>query len=271
MSDIDVIILDLDGGGMLQRCIDSLAAQSVRPARIIILDNGSSDPVGRRLQRPSGLKTEIVRVEQNLGFAGGMNAAMKHASAPLVALVNNDVTLDHDWIETLVPHFEREADLAALQCVLRRDEVTLDGAGIDISDGTFRQAGAGESIEAEIPDAWGVSATAAIYRRDATGREMFDPRFFAYYEDVDLCARLLEEGWTLRVVPAIKATHAGSQSASKLGARARYLRTRNRYWVARKHRGVGSIGALLFEDLKLLVRGRSSLRGILDGLTTNLG
>jgi GT2 family glycosyltransferase len=271
MSDIDVIVLDLDGGGMLQRCIDALAAQTVLPARIIVLDNGSSDPVGRRLERPSGLKTEIVRVEQNLGFAGGMNAAMKHATATFVALVNNDVTLDRDWIETLIPYFDREPHLAALQSVIRRDDVTLDGAGIDISDGTFRQAGAGEPIDANVASAWGVSATAAIYRRDATGREMFDPRFFAYYEDVDLCARLIEEGWTLRVVPAIKATHAGSQSAAKLGARARYLRTRNRYWVARKHTGVGSVRALLFEDVRLLARGRASLRGVFDGLITNLG
>ncbi len=271
MNEIDAIVLDLDGGEMLQRCVDSLAAQTLRPARVIILDNGSSDPVGRRLQRPPSLKVELVRVEANLGFAGGVNAAMKLATAPLVALVNNDVELDHDWLETLVPIFEIEPQLAAAQTILRRDAATIDGAGIDISDGTFRQVGAGDPIDLAVANSWGVSATAAVYRCAATGTELFDERFFAYYEDVDLSARLLAEGWTLRVVAIAKATHAGSRTASKLGTRARYLRTRNRYWVARKHPGVGSISALIGEDVRLLFRGATSLRGVLDGLSTNLG
>ena len=68
------------------------------------------------------------------------------------------------------------------------------------------------------------------------------------------------------VLPIAKATHHGSQSAARLGARARYLRTRNRYRVARMHRGAGRVSALLAEDLRLLLRGRSSLRGIIAGL-----
>ena len=93
--------------------------------------------------------------------------------------------------------------------------------------------------------AWGVSATAALYRREALGDTIFDETLFAYYEDVDLCARLHEAGWRTEVLPVIKATHRGSQSASILGGDALRLRTRNRYLVARRHRGVGRIGALL--------------------------
>jgi len=47
---------------------------------------------------------------------------------------------------------------------------------------------------------------------------------------------------------------------------AKYLRTRNRYLVARMHRGVGRLGALLWEDVRLMLRGRSSLRGMIEGL-----
>src|SRR5207245_8051593 len=100
------------------------------------------------------------------------------------------------------------------------------------------------------PSAWGVSATAALYRRSALGDRVFDPRFFAYYEDVELCARLHEAGWRTVVVPVVKATHRGSASAALLGKDAKRLRTRNRYLVARMHRGVGSIAALVVEDVK---------------------
>jgi GT2 family glycosyltransferase len=107
-----------------------------------------------------------------------------------------------------------------------------------------------------------------LYRREALGETIFDETLFAYYEDVDLCARLHEAGWRTEVLPVIKATHRGSQSASILGSDALRLRTRNRYLVARRHRGVGRISALLFEDLKLALRGRTSLRGLWQGLFT---
>jgi len=234
MSDVAVIVLDVDGGEMLRACLDSIAAQTLPAAQVVVWDNS----------------------ETNLGFAGGNNEAWKQTTAPYVALVNNDVVLDPDWLATV-----REAmtdGVAAVQTMFRGEEA----AGIDISDGTFRQIREGP--------AWGVSATAALYRREAVGERPFDPRFFAYYEDVELCARLHEGGWRMVVLPVVKASHRGSASASILGRDAQRLRTRNRYFVARLHRGVGRIGALLWEDAKLLVRGRSSLRGIVQGLLTRL-
>src|SRR6266852_4565485 len=131
--------------------------------------------------------------------------------------------------------------LAAVQTILRRDARTIDGAGIDVNDGTFRQIGYGLPMGSALPQPWGVSATATLYRRAALGDHVFDPRFFAYYEDVELCARLHGAGWRTVVIPMVKATHLGSASAPLLGPRAKRLRTRNRYLVARMHRGVGNI------------------------------
>ena len=72
------------------------------------------------------------------------------------------------------------------------------------------------------------------------------------------------------VVPVAKATHRGSASASLLGSHAQRLRTRNRYLVARMHPGVGRIGALLLEDVRLLLRGKTSVRGVIEGLCSRL-
>src|SRR6185436_17847860 len=101
---------------------------------------------------------------------------------------------------------------------------------------------------APLAVAWGVSATAALYRRSALSGRVFDERLHTYYEDVELSARLREAGWRVAVLPIVKATHRGSMSASALGTRALRLRTRNRYLVARMHRGAGRIPALLWED-----------------------
>lgn len=251
---IDVIVLDVDGGTMLEECVASIRAQTV-PANAIVFDNGS------RVRHP--LHTH--RSATNLGFAGGANAALRHATAPYVALVNNDVVLAPDWLEHVRDALDRDPKLAAVQTIIRRPDGAIDGAGIDISDGTFRQIGHGLPVGAPLAVAWGVSATATLYRRAAIGERFFDERFFAYYEDVELCARLRKDGWRLSVLPVVKATHRGSASAHVL-PHARLLRTRNRYLAARLHPGAGRIGALLWEDVKLVLRGRSSVRGIVEGL-----
>jgi len=261
MTDVSVIVLDIDGGDMLRACLDSIAAQTLPPSEVIVFDNGSRTPAAERIAFRHGL--HLFRSPTNLGFAGGNNAAYRHAVGDYIALINNDVILDRDWLAAVSAALDADPKLAAVQTILRRDETTIDGAGIDISDGTFRQI-----TWERAPKAWGVSATATLYRREALGETIFDETLFAYYEDVELCARLHEAGWRTEVLPVIKATHRGSQSASLLGSDALRLRTRNRYLVARRHRGVGRIGALLWEDLKLALRGRTSLRGVWQGLFT---
>lgn len=253
---IDVIVLDVDGETMLEECLASLRAQTVQPDRIVVFDNGS------RVPTPGA----TARSEANLGFAGGANAAYGHTTAPYVALVNNDVVLQADWLKTVGDALDRDEQLAAVQTIIRRPDGMIDGAGIDISDGTFRQIGHGKPIGSPLAVAWGVSATATLYRRTALGGRIFEERLFTYYEDVELCARLRAAGWRTAVLPVVKATHRGSASASVLGGEALRLRTRNRYVVARMHRGVGRVASLLWEDARLLIRGRSSLRGILQGL-----
>jgi GT2 family glycosyltransferase len=264
MSDVDVIVLDLDGGAMTDACLASVDRQTLPPANVIVFDNGSRTPHPRATHRSS----------TNLGFAGGINAAVQHATSPFVALVNNDVILDDDWLATV--RAAMSDGVAAVQTILAREDGTIDGAGIDLTDGTIRQLAFGtpqprnpatQQLSHSATQTFGVSATAALYRRNLL---RFDERFFAYYEDVELSARLREEGWHLVVLQVVKATHRGSQSAARLGSRARYLRTRNRYFVARLHPGTARIGALLIEDAKLLVRGRSSLRGIIAGLCSRL-
>ena len=259
---IDVIVLDIDGGAMLEECVASIRAQSV-PARIIIFDNGSQSPADRRLPTADLL---FARSEINLGFAGGANVALRHSSAPYVALVNNDVVLKPDWLEQVRDALDRDEQLAAVQTIIARPDGRIDGAGIDISDGTFRQIGHGDSVGAPLAVAWGVSATATLYRRAAIGERFFEERFFTYYEDVELSARLRAAGWRIAVLPVVAAVHRGSQTAPLLGRRARLLRTRNRYLVARMHHGVGRIRALLWEDARLFLRGRTSIRGIVQGL-----
>lgn len=263
MSDVDLIVLDVDGGAMLDECLASIRAQTMAPRSIILFDNGSRVPVHQE-------GVELIRSERNIGFTRGVNEAYHRSTAPYVGLVNNDVVLDPDWLAQVRAALERDEKLAAVQTIIRRPDGRIDGAGIDVSDGTFRQIGHGQPVGSPLAVAWGVSATATLYRRSALGDRIFDDRLFAYYEDAELSARLRENGWRTAVLPLIKATHRGSMTAPLLGPRAMRLRTRNRYLVARMHRGAGRIGALLCEDARLALRGRTSLRGVIEGLCSKL-
>ncbi|MFA6957365.1 MAG: glycosyltransferase [Thermoanaerobaculia bacterium] len=261
-SDVELVILDLDGGERLERCLASVAAQRSPVARVVVWDNGSKSPAEARLHgRSWPFELSIARSEMNLGFTGGVNAAIRLCSSPFVGLVNNDVELDPRWVETLRPRFDAAPRLAAAQGVIATPDGLIDGAGIDISDGTIRQALhlSPASSASTAPEPWGVSATAALYRAAAlrdveSGGDLLRADLFAYYEDVELCARLRSRGWSVALERSILATHAGSATAHHLGGRRLFLQTRNRYLVARAWQGTGRLASLLAEDLRKIVK-----------------
>jgi len=278
---IDVIVLDLDGGDSLLALLRSLELQTVQPAKVIIVDNGSTVPVKQRLTSGSSLTVELIRSDRNLGFTGGINLAMRQVTSELVAWVNNDVVLDPRWLETVKDHFE-DSQVAAAQSIITAPDGRGDGAGISISNGIFEQElyRQDSSRFSELIDPWGISATAAMYRtaalRDvALGNDVLHPAFFAYYEDVELSARLRANNWAMRVEPQVLVTHEGSRTSGRLGGFGKRLRVRNRYFVRQLHPGVGRYVDLLTEDARRfwweLRTGRireafQTVRGVVAGL-----
>ena len=143
MNDVDVIVLDVDGGAMLQECLSSIERQTLKPNRVIVFDNGSQSPTPHA----------TARSEKNLGFAGGVNAALQYAASPFVALINNDVVLDDDWLETVRNAIDEKT--AAIQTVIRRDapaarSSTRAGASQARSRATKRSRGRIESRTSSI-------------------------------------------------------------------------------------------------------------------------
>lgn len=262
MSEWEAIIVDLDGDERLDRCLRSIEAQTKRPSRIVIVDNGSTVPAANRIPRLQ-VGHLVARSERNLGFTGGVNLGWKKTSAAFVALINNDVELQPEWAATLMAELDSEDLLAGVQSIILTPAGLIDGAGIDVESGRFLQLCHGQSLESLRAEPWGISATAALYRRAALQEVAIDgaplhPAFFAYYEDVELSARLRGSGWSLSLVRRPLVVHEGSRTASILGSRADYLRTRNRYFVRRLH-GVGRFGSLLLEDGQKMLRALTRL------------
>jgi GT2 family glycosyltransferase len=220
---VAAVVVNLDGGAMLDACLDALLSNS--PATTVVVDNGSKREELERLEARGVL---LVRLSENEGFAGpantGVEAALKEKELPYVAFVNNDCVLEADYLGLCVAALEARPDAAAAQgIVLDGGGSAVDGRGIAWSGRRGRaravQLGKGEAPPpasdpvAEVP---GVSATAAVYRTSAfRAAGGFEESFFAYYEDVDLALRLARTGARFLCVPAARARHEGSATGRR--------------------------------------------------------
>ena len=99
---VAVVVVNLNGAAVLDRCLDALARQTVRPARMIVVDNASTDGSADGLEaRHPGV--EVVRLDENVGFAAGNNLAVKLADdCEWVALLNPDAFAEPKWLERLL-------------------------------------------------------------------------------------------------------------------------------------------------------------------------
>lgn len=215
------------------------AARSVRaddPAtEIVVVDNSHDDGHWQALRAALPEGARAVRAEGNLGFGRGCNLAMRHTDAPLLMLVNPDASLRPGCADALRQALLADARLAAvaprqfldeacawllppawLPTALRAwvaDRVALEPA----LRPRWSRAARTESLRCWSARAplrqRALSGAVMMVRRAALAAsptlpgELFDARYFMYFEDADLCLRLRREGWHLALTPAAQAVH----------------------------------------------------------------
>ena len=112
MSDVAVVVLNLNGRHLLDDCLTSLEKLTV-PADVVVADNGSTDDSVAYL-RPRFPQVRVLELGRNLGFAAGYNRALAEVACPWVALLNNDAVLEPGWIEHLLAFAAHEPRAAIL-------------------------------------------------------------------------------------------------------------------------------------------------------------
>lgn len=214
---VSVIIVNWNGAQFLERCLSALAAQTVRPCEIILLDNASADGSLEIARRFSGVR--LLALKENTGFARGNNLAIEAASAEAewIALINPDAFAEPGWLEALLAATKRNPDYDVFSSKLLNaaDPQLLDGAGDAYHmSGLVRRIGkdmpvrSGPENEIEV---FSPCAAAAMYRRAALSKVGgFDETYFCYVEDVDLGFRLRLAGYRCLYVPKSAAHHVGS-------------------------------------------------------------
>jgi GT2 family glycosyltransferase len=225
-SQTTIYIPNLNGRERLGAMLESLRAQT-RPARVVVVDNGSGDGSQELLRGEFG-EVELLELGENLGFGPAINRAVAAGSGDPVVLLNNDVVCEPRMLEALLEPAAAGAEMVAGLLLTERDPRLIDSAGV-IADRTLMGFDYlhGEPREAAetAPPPLGPTGGAALYSRaafDAVGG--FDERIFLYYEDLDLALRLRAAGARCELAPGATAIHAYSQTLGAASG-AKYART----------------------------------------------
>ncbi len=287
-STSSTLVVTWNNRDFLGRCLESLP----KDAEIIVVDNASTDGSADFIAETFPY-VRLIRLDRNIGFAAAVNRAAAEATSTYLLLLNPDAEATPKSIERLMEFLDEHitcgaaagrllsmteqwqrgfnvrrlptyatvaADLLLFKYVWPSNPLTRKAEAADVTD-TASQA-------VEQPAA----ACLMVRRRTFDQVGGLDERFFpAWFEDVDLCRRILEAGWTIFFVPKSNFRHLGGVSVATLGVprmKRLYYQNLERY-MAKHHGLVGRAftRTLIVTGMGLRVSG-CALSGNGDGMRT---
>jgi len=220
---ITVVIPNWNGIDLIRECLQSLQKQTVTHS-VIVVDNGSVDG-SNVVVREEFPAMQLLEFPNNAGFAGGVNRGIKPAldqGAKYIVLFNNDAIADEHWLENLAASAGDHPEAGLITSKIRHfDDPRLDSTGDFYSTWAFPfprgrdEVDTGQYDTADHQVVFGASGGASLYRADMLRQiGLFDERFFAYFEDVDISFRAQLAGWKVRYEPrAVVRHHIGGTSS----------------------------------------------------------
>lgn len=238
----------------LRTCLTSLAAP---PQQVVVVDNALSDST-RHVAAVHG--AQYLRPPRNLGFAGGVNTALRTCQVGTrdVLLLNPDAEIV--W-----------ADVLRLQAFLHEQERCAA-----VAPRLIRPDGSNEPASWPLPsprvvwaDAFGVvdkiraprfltGAVLLLHGRALAEVGEFDERFFLYAEESDWQLRALRRGWSLRVCPGVSALHVGGATSETKSGRSEHFHRSARIFARKWY---GRRGAALMRAGSVVAAGRRAVTG----------
>jgi len=231
MSNLSIFIVTYNSAPLLRACIDSLRVQTLSDFEIIVVDNASRDDSAAIIQAEYP-EVRLIASPVNLGFGNANNLALTEAKGRYIVLLNPDAVLTPNSLERALQHMEENPDAgmgggllqgtegewqpsARVFPSLLNDALTLSGLANRYPKsrffGRFDRSWA-DPLKAAAVD-WVPGAFAIIRRNLVDQISLFDPRFFLYYEEVDLCRRIHQAGFKVYYWPDLVITHVGGASS----------------------------------------------------------
>jgi GT2 family glycosyltransferase len=288
---VAIIILNWNGKEDTIECLESLKHITYPNYEILLVDNGSTDgSVGCFRERYPGM--EIIENGENLGFAEGNNVGIRRAmddGADYVLLLNNDTVVDPEFLGELVKVAESDPKIGIVGPIIyyydEPSKIQYGGGKVNWWIGRPYHCLIDEieddklgSMSTEVDF---VTGCCILINIKIGNNIFFDEKYFAYFEDADLCVRLQREGYKLICNKSSKIWHKVSKSSNLHSDFYNYYFARNRLIFMKKNSSfkyyfvfypyqivIKTIGALIFDMINRRGGGffRSYLKGIFDGL-----
>lgn len=265
-----------------RECVRSLLAARPRGPEVRLVDNGSTNDSSERVAREFGVG--LLRTGSNLGYAGGMDWALGRArerGCEMCLLVSTDVVFPPGSVEALLGCAGGGgfAVMAPVHVSADGREVRSAGKRLSVLRGeTWHDTLVRGDAPYEVEALDGAVLLVDVGRVLAAGA--FDERYFMYWEDMDLSARLRSRGERVLLCPRSRVVHGVSGTAGQDSPLQVYYNTRNRLLFLRAHAGaVAAAAAVIYNAVSAMpvhlahllrtgqrAASRALLLGFLDGL-----
>jgi GT2 family glycosyltransferase len=250
---LDIVIVSFQSCSLLHDCLESLRRYPARvPTRIYVVDNGSSDGT-IEMVRSDFPEVELDVAHANVGFSKANNRAIRRGTGAFVLVLNPDTRFIESTLDPLIKLMQEHPEIGMCGCRLEREDGTFDHAAkrgfptplgaLAHFSGVGRRGNAPARLaqyRAPLVTSGPVDAVNGAFmlmRRAALDTAgLFDEGYWMYMEDLDLCYRFKQAGWTVWFEPRITVVHvkAGSTGGFR-GVRLNYAFHYGMYRFYRKH------------------------------------
>ncbi|UPT70933.1 MAG: glycosyltransferase family 2 protein [Flavobacterium sp. JAD_PAG50586_2] len=236
---IAVVILNWNGAKLLEQFLPSVTAYSAE-ANVYVADNASTDNsiAVIKEQFPS---VTIIQNDGNYGFAKGYNVALQQVEEEYYALVNSDIEVTEDWLAPILSLFDSEPNIGIIQPKIldykNKEYFEYAGAAggfIDQFGYPYCRGRIFDHIEkdkGQYDDEIGIfwASGACFFIRKEIYRKLsgFDDDFFAHQEEIDLCWRAFNLGYTAKYTSKSVVYHVGGATLNESNPKKTFLNFRN--------------------------------------------
>jgi len=250
---VAVVILNYNGKHFLSKFLPSVVSYSVGH-KVIIADNGSDDGSVELIESdfPDVI---LIRINENKGYTGGYNEALKQVHADVYVLVNTDIEVTEGWIDPIVELMSNDNSIAACQPKLlsynNKNIFEYAGAaggyidflGFPFCRGRLFQAMEDDSGQYnDIKQVFWASGACFFIRSDVFHRlGGFDEDFFAHMEEIELCWRIQNAGYKIFYNGKSTVYHVGGGTLSSSNPKKTYLNFRNALSMFVKNEAQGKL------------------------------